>query len=79
MKKEDHTARLSNLPATVLPAINSYDFMKVNFYKAFTVKLLALKSAAKTSLLQLWITGWVRLIRSLSSASFSFELSGFSN
>ena len=24
-------------------------------------------------------TGWVRLIRSLSSATFSFELSGFSN
>ena len=25
------------------------------------------------------ITGWVRLIRSLLSATFSFELSGFSN
>ena len=53
VKKEGHTARLSNFPATVSPEINCYyifDFMVHTFNKAFKLKLLLLKSATKKKL-----------------------------
>ena len=54
------------------------DYMIPN--KRIKEVILSLKNASiQLLLLENSITGWVRLIRSLSSATFSFELCGFSN
>ena len=63
------------LPRTTLGQYTAHNIMSLCFDTSF----LQVRHFESFLWRILVITGWFRLIRSLSSATFSFELSGFSN